>query len=85
MRTVEYFNGIKWINAVPFDWLKNASVDLANSIATGPQNSFFDKLDVVNGCLPSEYRLSVSPSWNWKPGTIPKTKEYIRKYLLQID
>jgi hypothetical protein len=63
--------------------LNNISQDLANAIATGPQDTFFDKLDNFNADL-RHYgidSLDVTNGWNWKPGTYPKIEALLNKKL----
>ena len=77
MKPVEYYNGTRTIDVMDIKFLLNPSQDLANSMATGPQDDLYTALDRFNGWLPEEYQLAVTPSWNWKPGTIPKFKEFL--------
>ena len=65
------------------DILNNISQDLANAIATGPQDEFFDKLDTFNADL-QHYgidSIDVTEKWNWKPGTYPKIDAYLNQRL----
>ena len=87
MDTVAYYDGMKYKQVFPIEVLLNPTMDLAKSIATGPQDEFFTALDRVNGELKyfgEDFQLFVTPSWNWKPGTIPKTKELVVK-ILEIE
>ena len=84
MKPVEYYNGTRTIDVMDIKFLLNPSQDLANSMATGPQDDLYYALDRFNGWLPEEYQLAVTPSWNWKPGTIPKFKEYLINNLYKM-
>ena len=88
MDTVQYYDGIKYIDVNPLEVLLSPTKELATSIATGPQDEFFDKLDRVNGELSrfgEDFKLSVTPSWNWKPGTIPKVRELLINKVLDVN
>ena len=85
MKPVEYYNGTRMIDVMDIKFLLNPSQDLANSMATGPQDDLYTALDRFNGWLPEEYQLAVTPSWNWKPGTIPKFKEFLIKHCYKIN
>tara|TARA_Y100000593_G_scaffold87612_1_gene168380 strand:+ start:1429 stop:2976 length:1548 start_codon:yes stop_codon:yes gene_type:complete len=85
MKPVEYYNGTRTINVIDIKELLNPSQELANSMATGPQDELYTALDRFNGWLPEEYQLAVTPSWNWKPGTIPKFKEYLINNVYRIN
>ena len=77
MKPVEYFNGNCNIMVQPVSYLLNPSQDFANSMATGPQDELYTALNRFNSHLPDNVKLAVTPSWNWRPGTIPKFREYI--------
>ena len=84
--SIELYNGHMNINVNTLDVLKQPNQQLANAIATGPQDEFFSKLEECNRVL-SGYRnelpvLSVTPSWNWRPGTLNIIKEYVAKQLM---
>ena len=85
MKPVEYYNGTRTIDVMDIKFLLNPSQELANSMATGPQDDLYYALDRFNGWLPEEYQLAVTPSWNWKPGTIPKFKEYLINNLYKMN
>ena len=85
MKPVEYYNGTRMTDVMDIKFLLNPSQDLANSMATGPQDDLYYALDRFNGWLPEEYQLAVTPSWNWKPGTIPKFKEYLINNLYKMN
>tara|TARA_R110000824_G_scaffold69214_2_gene178328 strand:+ start:11037 stop:12581 length:1545 start_codon:yes stop_codon:yes gene_type:complete len=85
MNSVAYHNGYKTIEVKDIKFLLNPSQDLANSMATGPQDELYTALDRFNSRLPEGQQLTVTPSWNWKPGTIPKFKEYLINNLLKIN
>jgi hypothetical protein len=65
------------------DILQNMSQELANSIATGPQDAFFASLDRFNDEL--RYQgldsIDVTGKWNWKPGTYNVIKETVQRKL----
>ena len=80
---MEYFNGKKEVNVSNIDSLKDMTQDIANAIATGPQDTFFEKLDGFNEQL-NYYNIEsidVTDKWNWKPGTYPKIDKYLHKQL----
>ena len=85
MKPVEYYNGTRTIDVMDIKFLLNPSQDLANSMATGPQDDLYTALDRFNGWLPEEYQLAVTPSWNWKPGTIPKFKEFLINNIYKLN
>ena len=49
MTDLIYGNNVLKVNKIEI--LNNISQDLANAIATGPQDEFFDKLDTFNADL----------------------------------
>ena len=75
---MEYFNGIVGVNVSDIDCLNDMSQDMANSIATGPQDNFFTSLDSFNQELTYHgiEAIDVTNKWNWKPGTSKKIIEY---------
>ena len=81
----EYWDGRKYVNAQNSSVLLNPTQELANSIATGPQDDLYSALDRFNGRLPDDVKLAVTPSWNWKPGTIPKFREYLINTIYKIN
>ena len=85
MKPVEYYTGTRTIDVMDIKFLLNPSQDLANSMATGPQDDLYTALDRFNGWLPEEYQLAVTPSWNWKPGTRPKFREYLINNLYKMN
>ena len=84
--SIELYNGHRSINVNNLDILREPSQQLANAIATGPQDEFFSKLEecnrVLSGYGSNTEILSVTPSWNWRPGTLDKIKQYARKQLM---
>ena len=81
----EYWDGRKYVNAQNSSVLLNPTQELANSIATGPQDDLYSALDRFNRPLPDNVKLAVTPSWNWKPGTIPKFREYLINTLYKLN
>jgi hypothetical protein len=88
--SIELFNGVRNIQVHSLDYLKEPSQQLANAIATGPQDDFFQLLEEINRYfgISAHYNteditphLSVTPSWNWRPGTLNKVKEYVHRQL----
>ena len=79
--SIELYNGCAFINVFNIDYLSEPNQQLANAIATGPQDEFFSKLEECNRCLRDEEQLSVTPSWNWKPGSYNKIQEYLKRSL----
>ncbi len=84
--SIELYNGRNNILVNNIDILKQPNQQLANAIATGPQDEFFSMLEECNryvtGYNDSAPRLSVTPSWNWKPGTLNIIKDYVAKQLM---
>ena len=84
--SIELYNGDSNINVNTLDILREPNQQLANAIATGPQDEFFSILEECNryiiGYNDSAPRLSVTPSWNWKPGTLNIIKDYVAKQLM---
>jgi hypothetical protein len=84
--SIELYNGYNSINVNTLDILRQPNQQLANAIATGPQDEFFSKLEECNRVL-SGYSnegpvLSVTPSWNWRPGTLNIIKKYVSQQLM---
>ena len=81
--SIELYNGLNTINVNNIDILKEPSQQLANAIATGPQDEFFSKLEACNRVFPERIgQLSVTPSWNWRPGTFDMVKKYVTDQLM---
>ena len=75
---MEYFNGLIDVNVSDIDCLNSMTQDMANAIATGPQDGFFEVLDSFNMEL-THYGIEpidVTNKWNWKPGTSKKIVEF---------
>ena len=75
---MEYFNGLIDVNVSDIDCLNSMTQDMANAIATGPQDGFFEVLDSFNQEL-THYGIEpidVTNKWNWKPGTSKKIIEF---------
>ena len=85
MNPVEYYNGNSNIDVYSIEYLLTPSQELADSMATGPQDELYTALERFNSRLPDNVKLTVTPSWNWKPGTIPKFKEYLWKNIYRFD
>ena len=81
MKSVEYWTGSKLINVYPLSYLLNPTEELAASIATGPQDDFFEKLDRCNEMLYEDLNIGVTPTWRWKPGSFNKIQEYLIRRL----
>lgn len=78
-----YFDGSQNQEVSKLDILKNMNQDMANAIATGPQDEFFSKLDSFNFEL-THYNLpniDVTNAWNWSPGTYKHIKALVEKKL----
>ena len=85
--SIELYNGWTTINVNSIDILRQPTQQLANAIATGPQDEFFSKLEECNRVLTGYNRnelpaISVTPSWNWRPGTLDIIKQYARNKLM---
>ena len=85
MNPVEYYNGNSNIDVYSIKYLLTPSQELADSMATGPQDELYTALERFNSRLPDNVKLTVTPSWNWKPGTIPKFREYLWKNIYRFD
>jgi hypothetical protein len=84
--SIELYNGHININVNTLDVLREPNQQLANAIATGPQDVFFSKLEecnrVLSGYSSEGPMLSVTPSWNWRPGTLDMIKNYVARQLM---
>ena len=84
--SIQLYNGYNNINVNTLDILREPNQQLANAIATGPQDEFFSKLEECNRVFTcqsnNDNKLSVTPSWNWRPGTLDMIKEYVAKQLM---
>jgi hypothetical protein len=84
--SIELYNGHINIDVNTLDILREPNQQLANAIATGPQDEFFSKLEECNRVFSAqsniERLLSVTPSWNWRPGTLDMIKEYVARQLM---
>ena len=86
MTEINYFNGNHDIEAYDINKLADLSQEEVNNLACGPQDLFFDKLNILNLEL-ERYNIEpidVTSKWNWKPGSYDKIKEYMYKRL-QLD
>ena len=81
-----FYNGHDEVAVNEIDKLKDLSQEETNNLACGPQDAFFNKLDVVNRTLATlEIKnLDVNDKWNWKPGAYKIIREYLLNKL-QID
>ncbi len=82
IKTTLLYNGSLTLKANSLEILEEPNQQLANAIATGPQDEFFSRLEECNRYCFRENPLMVTPSWNWKPGTLDKIKAYTRKQLM---
>lgn len=83
--SIKLFTGKSTSDVYDINILKESNQQLVNAIATGPQDEFFQHLEECNSCLPFDIEdLAVTPSWNWKPGSLDKVKKYVRSQL-QLD
>ena len=80
---MEYFDGRTLINIRNIEDLQNLSQEAANDLATGPQDLFFDKLQLLNNELEAYgiKPIDVTNKWNWKPGSYDRIREYLLKKL----
>jgi hypothetical protein len=74
------FNGRENISVNPITILAETNQQLANAIATGPQDEFYEKLERANWYIERWTRepslnISVTPSWNWRPGTYDRIRK----------
>jgi len=96
--SITFDNGLTMVNVNNLDVLSEPSQELANAIATGPQDEFFQLLESTNGLIrrisagrnyynmpvDDSLDISVTPSWNWRPGTYDKIRELTVK-ILQLN
>ena len=82
IKTTLLYDGYTIRKANSLEILEEPNQQLANAIATGPQDEFFSRLEECNRYCFRENPLMVTPSWNWKPGTLDKIKAYTRKQLM---
>ena len=75
---MEYFNGSAEVDVSNVDCLNDMTQDMANAIATGPQDNFFQLLDGFNSELTYQgiEPIDVTNKWNWKPGTSKKIVDF---------
>ena len=75
---MDYFNGLMEVDVSNIDCLNDMTQDMANAIATGPQDNFFQLLDGFNSELSHQgiEAIDVTNKWNWKPGTSKKIVEF---------
>jgi len=76
---MEYFNGRSNVDVSDISCLDNMTQEMANAIATGPQDAFFTLLDRFNSDL-THYindKIDVTDKWNWRPGTYDKIDKMI--------
>ena len=75
--------GNQTVNVEHVSSLKDIDQDLANSLATGPQDIFFTTLDRFNELLNARGidPIDVTNKWNWKPGSYDKVKEYMSQQI----
>jgi hypothetical protein len=79
----KYFNGRCEIDVEYIGNILTLNQNQTNLLAVGPQESFFNILDLIN----NEMRyydiepLNVTNVWNWSPGSHNKIEEYINKRL----
>jgi len=79
----EYFDGKCKVNVSNIDCLENMTQEMANAIATGPQDDFFELLSSFNRemKLTIDDTIDVTDKWNWRPGTYAKIDKYIQARL----
>jgi len=96
--SITFDNGLTVLNVNNLDVLSEPSQELANAIATGPQDEFFQLLESTNGLIrrlsagrnyynqpvDNSLDVSITPSWNWRPGTYDKIRELTIK-MLQLE
>ena len=84
--SIQLYTGRRFIDVHNIDILSEPNQQLANAIATGPQDEFFSRLEECNRTLSgfgaNERKLSVTPSWNWRPGTLNMIKDYVAQQLM---
>tara|TARA_R110001583_G_scaffold40747_4_gene129983 strand:- start:5999 stop:7543 length:1545 start_codon:yes stop_codon:yes gene_type:complete len=75
----EYFDGISKVSVSNIDCLNNMTQDMANTIATGPQDDFFEMLSNFNREMKMtiDDTIDVTDKWNWRPGTYDKIDKFI--------
>ena len=81
METISWGSSLKEVTNI--DVLRDLTQDMANAIAVGPQNKFFQELESFNNVL-EHYgidSIDVTDKWNWRPGTYNKIDEFLVKKL----
>ena len=80
---MEFFNGVQLEEVSKIDCLENMTQEIANAIATGPQDAFFEALDAFNRNMSfgTVGQIEITDKWNWKPGTYDKIDKMIRRKL----
>jgi hypothetical protein len=81
---IEFYDGTTEIQVNSLDYLNNLSQEELNTIAVGPQDRFFEKLEFMNQQFERNgmnHIIDVTNKWNWKPGSYDKMKELIYKKL----
>ena len=76
--------GDKKLEVNDLDYLSNLNQDELNSIATGPQDAFFESVNIINNqfkYMGINHQIDVTNKWNWKPGTYDKIKELLYRKL----
>ena len=80
---MEYFNGYQTCEVEKASELASLNQEQSNILASGPQDAFFERLEIINNELSNHNiePIDVTNAWNWKPGSYDKIKEYMYKKL----
>ena len=90
MSDSSFYDGQREVNVDSITTLSEPNQQLANAIATGPQDEFFSLLENINCDMGRHYgsesvHIGVTNAWNWKPGTYDKVRLVMNKMLRLND
>ena len=90
MSDSSFYDGQIEVNVDSITTLSEPNQQLANAIATGPQDEFFSLLENINCDMGRHYgsesvHIGVTNAWNWKPGTYDKVRLVMNKMLRLND
>ena len=76
---ITYWDGYKDIQVYDFNHLKELSQEETNTIVVGPQETFFEKLELINRELryAGNEEIDVTKKWAWKQGHYDRMRNYL--------
>tara|TARA_R110002167_G_scaffold85904_4_gene232757 strand:+ start:1233 stop:2753 length:1521 start_codon:yes stop_codon:yes gene_type:complete len=79
----EFFNGTDLRQVNDITKLGNLTQEESNQLAVGPQDEFFNHLEILNNQLEYYFldTIDVTNKWNWKPGSYNIIRAYFNKKL----